>query len=71
MADIELPRDAEGREIPLDTKVLYGEVGKEFDVNYYEYSVRQTIQRCKWQAVVCVLHTLQPMRMRWATGPSL
>ena len=52
MADIELPRDAEGREIPLDTKVLYSEDGREFDVNYYEYSVHQTIQRCKWNAVM-------------------
>lgn len=49
---IELPRDAEGREIPLDTKVLYGEDGKEFDVNYYKYSVRQTIPRRKWQVVM-------------------
>lgn len=27
--DIELPKDAEGREIPLDTKVLYQKDGKE------------------------------------------
>lgn len=55
---VELPRDAEGREIPLDTKVLYGEDGKEFDVNYYEYSVRQTIPQRKWQVVMmnCVVH---------------
>lgn len=25
MANIELPKDAEGREIPLDTKILYNE----------------------------------------------
>ena len=27
--DIELPKDVEGREIPLDTKVLYQKDGKE------------------------------------------
>lgn len=30
MANIELPKDAEGREIPLDTKVLYDSDGIEF-----------------------------------------
>lgn len=28
MANIELPKDAEGREIPLDTEILYNEDGK-------------------------------------------
>nr|DAH46723.1 MAG TPA: hypothetical protein [Caudoviricetes sp.] len=58
MANVELPRDAEGREIPLDTEVLYGEDGKEFKVNYYTYSVRQTIPSRKWQVVMmnCIVH---------------
>jgi hypothetical protein len=58
MANIELPRDAEGREIPLDTKVLYGEDCKEFEVNYYNYSVRQTIPSRKWQVVMmnCIVY---------------
>lgn len=30
MANIELPRDAEGREIPLDIEVLYDEYGEKF-----------------------------------------
>lgn len=33
MTNIELPKDAEGREIPLDTEVLYNEDGKRFEVN--------------------------------------
>ena len=37
MANIELPKDAEGREIPLDTKVLYDEDGKEIEVSRYQY----------------------------------
>lgn len=58
MANVELPRDAERREIPLDTEVLYGEDGKEFEVNYYTYSVRQTIPSRKWQVVMmnCIVH---------------
>ena len=35
MANIELPKDAEGREIPLDTKILYNEDGKCFKVNRF------------------------------------
>lgn len=30
MANIELPKDAEGREIPLDVEVLYEEYGEKF-----------------------------------------
>lgn len=48
---IELPKDAEGREIPLDTKVLYNEDGKGFDVDRFTYSVVQTIPSYKWGVV--------------------
>ena len=41
--NIELPKDADGREIPLDTKVLYDEDGNEYEVYYYKHSVRQSI----------------------------
>ena len=34
---IELPKDAEGREIPLDTKVLYDDNGELIDVSRYQY----------------------------------
>lgn len=34
---VELPRDAEGREIPLDTTVLYDKDGKEVEVSRYQY----------------------------------
>ena len=34
---VELPKDAEGREIPLDTVVLYGKDGKEIEVSRYQY----------------------------------
>ena len=39
MATIELPKDAEGREIPLDTAVLYNKDGNEF------YTDRATYMR--------------------------
>lgn len=36
---VELPKDAEGREIPLDTEVLYGKVsGKEYEVVCFNFS---------------------------------
>lgn len=44
---IELPKDAGGHEIPLDTKILYTEDGKRLDVNRFTYSVVQTIPDLK------------------------
>ena len=41
---VELPKDAEGREIPLDTELLYGEVsGDEYEVVCFNFrpSMRQ------------------------------
>lgn len=37
MASIELPRDAEGREIPLDTKVLYEKKGTSRKVWHFDF----------------------------------
>ena len=34
---VELPKDNEGREIPLDTKVLYDDNGEQIDVSRYQY----------------------------------
>lgn len=48
---IDLPKDAAGREIPLDTDVLYTEDGKHLDVNRFTYSVVQTIPNLKWGVV--------------------
>ena len=54
MAIIELPKDAKGREIPLDTKILYSESGKCFEVNRFTYSVVQTIPGLKWGVVFMI-----------------
>lgn len=40
MSNVELPRDVEGREIPLDTKVLYDENGKPYDVGRFSFRPR-------------------------------
>lgn len=37
MTNFELPKDAEGREIPLDTKVLYDKSGNKREVQGLEY----------------------------------
>ena len=34
---VELPKDAEGHEIPLDTTVLYDKDGNEIEVSRYQY----------------------------------
>ena len=38
MSEIELPKDAEGHEIPLDTKVLYDDNGDAHDVRRFVYA---------------------------------
>lgn len=35
---IDLPRDVEGREIPIDTKTLYGKDGEELGVRHFEFN---------------------------------
>lgn len=42
---ITLPRDAEGRKIPLDTKVLYSLSGEEHKVDEFTYSPSENIWR--------------------------
>ena len=34
---VELPRDADGRDIPLDTEVLYDKEGKRREVDWYTF----------------------------------
>lgn len=37
---VEPPKDAEGKVIPLDTKVLYSQSGKVFEVEGFRYSLK-------------------------------
>ena len=52
MSEITLPKDAEGREIPLDTKVLYDEDGRELEVDRFTYLVTQSMAELKWGFVL-------------------
>lgn len=46
MTNIEMPRDAEGREIPLDTNVLYDKDGERLAIYAWEY--RSKLKCFKW-----------------------
>lgn len=54
MANIELPKDAEGREIPLDTKVLYQLDGSECTVVKWEWEFYPHNTAPEW--TVCLEH---------------
>lgn len=45
MTNIELPRDAAGREIPLDTKLLYDGDGNAKEVQAFDYSPVESMWR--------------------------
>lgn len=45
---IELPKDAEGREIPLDTEVLYDLCGTKVSVKEFLFEMSVENQRTKW-----------------------
>lgn len=49
MATIELPKDAEGREIPLDTKVLYDQDGNPREVARFAYTLSRDCD--KWDVI--------------------
>lgn len=63
---IQLPKDAEGREIPLDTKVLYGSVGTARNIVYWVYKVDSDLEKelgnC-WRAVTDAGRKLDPELM--------
>lgn len=47
---VELPKDHEGREVPLDTKVLYGADGCPVEVELYKFSPWSRV----WFLSVCI-----------------
>lgn len=63
---VELPKDAEGREIPLDTKVLYGIGGTTRNIVYWVYTVDSDLEKewgnC-WRAVTDAGRKLDPELM--------
>lgn len=63
---IQLLKDAEGREIPLDTKVLYGSGGTARNIVYWVYTVDSDLEKewgnC-WRAVTDAGRKLDPELM--------
>lgn len=60
---IQLPKDADGREIPLDTKVLYGSGGTARNIVYWVYTVDSDLEkewRNCWRAVTDAGRKLDP-----------
>ena len=51
MTNIELPKDAEGREIPLDTKVLYNDIGVGYEVNRFTFGFDVSTHEGEWTAM--------------------
>ena len=69
---ITLPKDAEGREIPLETKVLYSLSGEEYEVDEFTYSPSENIWRVAFveqfmHFYTCDLH-LAPVVILCADG---
>lgn len=63
---IELPKDAEGREIPLDTKVLYGYGGMARNIVYWVFTTDSDLEkkwRNCWRAVTDAGRKLDPELM--------
>lgn len=60
---IQLPKDADGREIPLDTKVLYGSGGTARNIVYWVYTVDSDLEKewgnC-WRAVTDAGRKIDP-----------
>lgn len=52
MANIELPKDAEGREIPLNTAFLYDNNGQAYEVRTYYCAVDEDMPDRKWEALL-------------------
>lgn len=70
---IQLPKDADGREIPLDTKVLYGSGGTARNIVYWVYMVDSDLEKewgnC-WRAVTDAGRKLDPELMYLAQPDS-
>lgn len=52
MACVELPKDATGLEIPLNTAWLYDDDGNAYEVRTYCYAVDEDMPDRKWEALL-------------------
>lgn len=65
---ITLPKDAKGKEVPLDTKTLYDEYGNQWDIAKFTYDLSGETTDSKWKSSTkmvseglfhkCILHSL-------------
>jgi len=63
---VEMPKDARGREIPLDTKVLYGNGGAARNIVYWVFTTDSDLEkewRNCWRAVTDAGRKLDPELM--------
>lgn len=68
MKNVELPRDAERKEVPLDTKTLYDEYGNQWDIAKFIYDLSGETTDSKWtieykngvRRFVSQMHLTQP-----------
>lgn len=73
MANIELPKDAEGREIPLDTVALYDDDGNVHSVRRFIYTTDFDLGdkwMNSWYIVVDDYKTAKPEQMRLTSPDS-
>mgnify|MGYP000847342380 CR=1 FL=1 len=67
MANIKLPRDAEGREIPLDTAWLYDDDGNAYGVRTYCCAVDEDMPDRKWEALLFMRKSAELRSIRTTT----
>lgn len=73
MANIELPKDADGREIPLDTVALYDDDGNVYSVRRFIYTTDFDLGdkwMNSWYIVVDDYKTAKPEQMRLTSPDS-
>lgn len=63
MANIALPKDADGNEIPLDTTVLYDDEGDPYEILHFAYEPRCKNPENVWRIVYGAGFYMRPSKM--------
>lgn len=64
---VELPKDAEGREIPLNTAFLYDNNGQAYEVRTYCCAVDEDMPDRKWEALLVIRGNAEIRSIRTTT----
>lgn len=67
MACVELPKDMEGCEIPLNTAWLYDDNGNAYEVQTYCYAVHEEMPDRKWEALLFSKKSVELRSIRTTT----